>query len=298
LAEPRRQTGTVPQALSVRPLSAALGEEIDAGSGHIDIANGINDATFSAIEAAWHEYGLICLPGQELSEDQQVAFGARFGELAPWSRFADKQTADGRNPWLMLITNMKENGEFIGSLAEGDIEFHSDGIYIEQPLAATMLYCLTPTAHGGETAFINMYAAYETLPADIKARIDGRKALHAFTYDSKRTDENDRRKTNRDEVAHYVHPVVRTHPVTRRKALYVNRLMTQEIVGLPEGESRDLLDMLYRHMENPALIYEHKWRKGDVLLWDNRCLAHARRGFPPDELRLMKRLTIKGDRPF
>ena len=127
----------------------------------------------------------------------------------------------------MLITNLKENGEYVGSLADGEIEFHSDGIYIEEPLAATMLFCISPTSRGGETAFANMYRAYETLPDDIRSRIDGRKALHAFTYDSARTDQNAARKTNRDDVAHFVHPVVRTHPVTGRKALYVNRLIAR-----------------------------------------------------------------------
>lgn len=281
--------------VTTTPLSAALGAEILGA----DIAAGIDDADFAAIRAAWHESGLICLRNQSISEDQQVAFGARFGTLAPWSRFADKVVpGDGRNPWIMLITNLKENGEYIGSLAEGEIEFHSDGIYIEEPLAATMLYCITPTLHGGETAFSSMYLAYETLPADIKGRIEDRKALHAFTYNTTKSSVNDARKSNWDDVAHCVHPVVRTHPETGRRALYVNRLMTQEIVGLPPAESRELLEALFDHIENPAFIYEHRWRRGDVLLWDNRCLAHARRDFPPQETRLMKRLTIKGDRPF
>jgi taurine dioxygenase len=281
-------------ALTVTPLSPALGAEI-AGA---DIAAGIDDTDFAHIQEAWADYGLICLRGQDITDDQQVAFGARFGSLAPWSRFADKvEGSENRNPYLMLITNIREDGKFIGSLAEGDIEFHSDGIYIDKPLAATMLYCLIPTEHGGETAFVNMYSAYESLPADVKSRIEGLKALHAFTYDSQRERDNAARKTNWDDVAHFIHPVVRTHPVTGRRALYVNRLMTQEIVGVGESESHEILEILYAHIENPAIMYEHVWRKGDVLLWDNRCLAHARRDFPPDETRLMKRLTISGERP-
>lgn len=275
-------------------LSPALGAEISGA----DVAAGIPDGDFATIRAAWFDHGLILLRDQDIGEDQQVAFGARFGPLAPWSRFADKMGSGGdHNPYIMLITNLQENGEYVGSLADGEIEFHSDGIYIEEPLAATMLFCVAPTARGGETAFANMYRAYETLPADVKARIDGRKALHAFTYNSARTDQNAVRKTNWDEVAHFVHPVVRTHPVTGRKALYVNRLMTQEIVGMAPDESRETLELLYRHMERPEFVYEHRWRKGDLVLWDNRCLAHARRDFPPGELRLMKRLTIKGERP-
>lgn len=280
--------------LTVTPLSQALGAEI----GGADIAAGINDADFAHIQKAWADYSLLCLRGQDITEDQQVAFGARFGPLAPWSRFADKvEDANRPNPYLMLITNIREDGKFIGSLAEGDIEFHSDGIYIEKPLAATMLYCLIPTEHGGETAFVNMYSAYESLPAKIKSRIKGMKALHAFTYNSRQENDNTARKSNPDDVASFVHPVVRTHPVTGRQALYVNRLMTQEIIGVEAAESREILDILYAHIENPAIMYEHKWTKGDVLLWDNRCLTHARRDFPPNETRLMKRLTISGERP-
>jgi taurine dioxygenase len=281
--------------ITATPLSPALGVEIRGA----DIAAGIGDADFAAIESAWHDAALICLHGQHIDEAQQVAFGARFGSLAPWSRFADKVgIEDGRNPYIMLVTNIQENGEYVGTLPEGEIEFHSDGIYVEEPLAATMLYCITPTTHGGETAFANMYAAYDALPAGLKSRIDGRKALHAFTYNSTRATDNEQRKTNPDDVARCVHPVVRTHPVTGRKALYVNRLMTQEIVGLPPDESRDILAILFDHIETPAFSYEHRWRAGDVLLWDNRCLAHARRDFPPMETRLMKRLTIQGTRPF
>lgn len=282
-------------AITVTPLSPALGAEIHGA----DIATGIADSDFAQILDAWHDHGLILLRDQTITEDQQVAFGARFGPVAPWSRFAEKNaSADpGRNPHIMLITNLKENGEYIGSLAEGDIEFHSDGIYIEKPLAGTMLYAIEVTKSGGETAFANMYTAFETLPDALKAKIEGRKALHAFTYDSARRDQNTARKTNWDDVAHFVHPIVRTHPATGRKALYVNRLMTQEIVGMAPEESDAVLEALYTHMENPAFIYEHRWRPQDVLLWDNRCLAHARRDFPPDQARLMKRLTIEGERP-
>ena len=281
-------------SITVTPLSAALGAEV-AG---VDIAAGIPRDDIEGILSAWHRHGLVVLRDQRITEDEQVAFGSHFGEVAPWSRFAERVAPPpGRNAYIMWVTNLKENGAYIGNLAEGEIEFHSDGIYVEEPLAATMLYAVEVTRTGGETAFANMYTAYETLPDHVKARIDGRQALHAFTYDSTRAEENAARKANWDGVAHCTHPIVRVHPVTGRKALYVNRLMTQEIVGMASEESRALLESLYGHMENPAFVYEHRWRRGDVLIWDNRCLAHARRTFPDHETRLMKRLTIKGERP-
>jgi taurine dioxygenase len=276
--------------MGIRPLSNALGAEIEG----VDLARPLDDATFAEILAAWHRHGLILLRDQTFDGDQQVEFGRRFGPVAPWSRFADKQA--GEHPYLMLVTNIKKDGKFVGSLPEGEIEFHSDGIYIEVPSKATMLYAVAIPSTGGDTAFANMYKAYETLPDDLKRLLAGKKALHAFTYNSQKADENDTKKSAED-VASYAHPIFRTHPDTGRKALYVNRLMTQEIVGMPAEESRRILNFLYDHIERPEFVYEHKWRIGDVLLWDNRCLAHARRDFPVEELRLMRRLTIAGERP-
>ncbi|HEY4134381.1 MAG TPA: TauD/TfdA family dioxygenase [Alphaproteobacteria bacterium] len=276
--------------IEVHPLSPALGAEIRG----VDLAQPMDDAAFAEILQAWHDHGLILLRGQTFDEDQQVAFGRRFGPVAPWSRFAVKEK--GRHPYIMLVTNLKENGEFVGSLPEGEIEFHSDGIYIEQPSAGTMLHAVAIPSKGGQTAFSNMYKVYETLPDALKAKLAGLKARHAFTYNSQKKDENDRKKADAD-IASFEHPVVRTHPATGRKALYVNRLMTEEIVGLPADESRRVLDALFAQIERPEFIYEHEWRVGDVLLWDNRCLTHARRDFPAEELRLMRRLTIAGERP-
>ena len=198
----------------------------------------------------------------------------------------------------MLVSNLKENGEYVGSLQEGEIQFHSDGIYTDEPVAATMLYAVQPTKHGGETAYGNMYLAYETLPADTRARIDGLKARHAFTYNSLVTSDNETKIAQLDTVAACDHPMVRTHPVTGRKALYVNRLMTRSVLGMEEAESQELLSALYDHLEKPEFIYEHRWTTGDTLIWDNRCVVHARRDFPLNETRILKRLTIKGDRPF
>ena len=132
------------------------------------------------------------------------------------------------------------------------------------------------------------------LPDDIKRRIDGRKALNAYDYDNAATFRGTR---IRDGVPHYTHPVVRTHPATGRKALYVNRLMTLAIEGLPEAESAALLDLLFDHQEQRRFVYEHVWHVGDILMWDNRCTLHARTDFSPDERRLMRRITILGEKP-
>ena len=159
---------------------------------------------------------------------------------------------------------------------------------------ASMLYAIEVPSVGGNTLFANGYKAYETLPAEIKRRIHGRKALNAYDYDGAAM----KRSTRLSEGApFYVHPVVRTHPATGRKALYVNRLMTIAIEGLPQDESEETLNLLFDHQEQRRFVYEHVWRVGDILMWDNRCTLHARTDFSPDERRLMRRIAILGEKP-
>jgi taurine dioxygenase len=194
-----------------------------------------------------------------------------------------------------LISNIREDGKPIGALPDGEMHFHTDQCHQERPAMASMLYALEVPSRGGNTLFANGYKGYETLPSDIKRRIDGRKALNAYDYDTAST----KRGTRLAEgVPSCLHPVVRTHPATGRKALYVNRLMTVHIEGLPQRESDELLDFLFDHQEQRELVYEHVWRPGDLLMWDNRCALHARTDFSADERRLMRRVTILGERPM
>lgn len=283
--------------ISIQPLSAPLGAEVSG----LDLSQALDDATFDEILDAWHAHELLLFRGQDIDEDQQVGFAARFGKVAPWSHFTDAVVAEGatHHPLIMLVTNIKQDGEYIGSIPDGEIDFHSDGIYSETPQAATMLYAIDVPSHGGDTLFANLYMAYEALPDDIKQRLEGKTALHAFTYNTQTVREVERKKSEGETAAsRFSHPVFRTHPVTGRKAIYVNRLMTQEIEGIDPEESRRLLDCLFDHSERPEFIYAHKWRSRDLLIWDNRCLNHGRGDFDPTERRLMRRLTIAGERPF
>jgi taurine dioxygenase len=157
-----------------------------------------------------------------------------------------------------------------------------------------MLYAIEVPKVGGSTLFANAYSAYETLPDEIKRSLDGRKALNAYDYDSAATI---RGADVSPDAPSYAHPMVRTHPATRRKALYVNRLMTRRIEGLPPRESDELLALLFDHQEQPQFIYEHVWRPGDILMWDNRCTLHARTDFSSEERRLLRRVTILGEKP-
>jgi taurine dioxygenase len=275
-----------PPAFSVRPLSAALGAEIVG----VPLNQNVDERTFAQIRDAWHEHLVILLRDQELSEDDQVRFAEKFG---PPAVIHTKQFVRN-HPAVMLISNIREDGRPIGALPDGEMHFHTDQCHQERPAMASMLYAIEVPRAGGNTLFANGYKAYETLPEAIKVRIAGRKALNAYDYDTAAM----KRGTRLAEgVPSYLHPVVRTHPATGRKALYVNRLMTVRIEGLPEDESDELLDTLFAHQERREFVYEHVWRPGDLLMWDNRCTLHARTDFSPDERRLMRRVTILGEKP-
>jgi len=275
-----------PPPFALRPLSAALGAEIIG----VGLSEEIDDHTFAQIRDAWHRSLVILLRGQELSEEDQVRFAEKFG---PPAVIHTKQFVRN-HPAVMLISNIREDGKPIGALPDGEMHFHTDQCHQERPAMASMLYALEVPSTGGNTLFANGYMAYETLPDGIKRRIEGRKALNAYDYDAAAM----KRGTRLAEgVPSYVHPVVRTHPATGRKALYVNRLMTVRIEGLPAQESDELLATLFDHQERREFIYEHVWRAGDLLMWDNRCTLHARTDFSPNERRLMRRVTILGEKP-
>src|SRR5690242_7193498 len=202
----------------VRPLSAALGAEIVG----VDLSAPMDDATFDRILDAWHAHLVLLFRDQHLSEEDEVAFAQRFGEP---TKIHTKQFVRS-HPAVMLISNIREDGKPIGALPDGEMHFHSDQCHQEKPAKASILYAIEVPRQGGNTLFANAYRAYETLPADIKSRIAGRRAVNAYDYDSAAT----RRGTRlADGIPRYSHPVVRTHPATGRKALYANRLMTVAI---------------------------------------------------------------------
>ncbi len=275
-----------PGALTVRQLSPALGAEI-AG---IDLRDPIDEAAKQQFLDAWHRHLVILLRNQTLDEDAQVRFAETFGAPA---KLTSGRVFSAKHPCVMLISNIRLDGKPIGALPDGEMQFHTDQCHQETPAKATLLYAIEIPSQGGNTLFSNAYAAYETLPEESKQRIAGRRALNAYDKDSTlRTASYDNAGSS------YWHPAVRTHPATGRKALYVNRLMTREIEGLPREESDTLLQQLFDHQEQPQFIYEHVWRPGDILMWDNRCTLHARTDFSAGERRLLRRVTILGEKPF
>ena len=271
-------------AVAVRPLSPALGREIL----NVDLSAPVSDETFQMILNAWYEGQVILLRNQHISEQQQWNFGLRFGPLSEGHIRELQAGYDG----MVYISNVKKDGKPVGILPDGEMQFHSDQCYREFPSQGSMLYALKVPSKGAETCFVNCYAAYDALPADIKAKLKGRKAVYAYNYNLNPTF---RAKEIPPGTPMAIHPAVRIHPVTKRKSLFLNRLMTARLEGMPEAESDELLDMIFDHMEQPQFVYEHPWKVGDVLMWDNRCVLHSRKDFDPNEERLLRRITLMGD---
>jgi taurine dioxygenase len=272
---------------SIHPTGAALGAEIR----DIDLRTPCDAETLVALRAAWLDHLVLVFRDQNITEDDQIRFAEHFGETVG---ARSKDRTDGGDRRLMLISNIRENGEPIGLLPDGELMFHSDSVFLEKPLLGAMLYAEEIPSTGGNTMFANMYDAFDALPEKLQERLSGLQAVNVFDYETQvRTGRFDRAK-----APHATHPAVRTHPETGRKALYVNRLMTEEFVGLDAGDSDALLGTVLAQAENMDHVYEHVWRVGDLVMWDNRCTQHARKDFPGNERRLLRRVGLEGDRPY
>ena len=196
------------------------------------------------------------------------------------------------NQKVLLVSNIKVDGKPIGAFGEGEFWFHIDGGYTPRPYRYTFLYALELPSTGGNTMFSNMYRAYEAVPAALKDKLTGKKALHIHEYNRARQAAS---SGDISGIPHYFHPVFITHPDTGRKTLFVDRLMTTRIEGVDAAESAAMLDELYEIGERREFIFEHVWKLGDFVMWDNRCTTHARTDFPKEERRLLRRCTVEGE---
>jgi taurine dioxygenase len=275
------------KSVLVKPLSPALGAEIVG----VDLSQPLDGETVAAIKDAWKEHLILLFRDQVLAEEDQVRFARHFGELQQRPRPKElRAEARVKNPEVMLISNIRENGKLIGSLPDGEMQFHSDMCYISTPPKGTFLYAVEIPSQGGDTLFLNMYKAYETLSSEMKKKLDGKSAINVFLYGSTTRDGN---KPDFNVHPHASHPMVRIHPDSGRPALYINRLMTWNVEDMDDDESLSLLNGLFDHIEQPQFIYAHKWRVGDLILWDNRCTLHARTDFSDKERRLLRRVVVQ-----
>lgn len=263
-------------------LADALGAEI----GDVDLSVPLPDKKISWIRQAWLEHLVLRFRGQSLSDPQLLAFSRRFGELDPPgpNPYGRPYLAD--HPEMNVISNIRQGGVPIGGLGDGEAVWHADMTYVEKPPMGAMLFALEVPPSGGDTYWANMVLAYETLPGELKQRIEGRKAVHDATYNSA----GERRKGHAPGARH---PLARTHPETGRQSLFLGRRRNSAIEGLAPDESEALLDALWAHATQPRFTFRQEWRVGDLILWDNRCTLHRRDPFDPAARRLMHRTQIK-----
>jgi taurine dioxygenase len=256
----------------------------------VNLNQQIPQGTIREIWKIFVDHCVVLFRGQKLEQMDLVRATSQFGECGEYDRPAEFHTKGQKavHPKVMLITNIRENGEPIGNLPDGEMWFHHDTIHRKLPHKSTLLYSVEVPSWGGQTVFSNLMAAYDALPDDLRKALEGRQAYNAYNYGG--THKGDERAVQ--ARSHAVHPAIRTCPDNGRKAIYLDRLMSQNLVDVPEAESEAILNRVYDFIERDEFCYEHEWRKGDVLMWDNRTSIHARRDFPADEVRLMWRTTL------
>jgi taurine dioxygenase len=293
------------QEVRVRPTGAALGADIEG----VDLAGALSPETMAAVEAAWGDHLVLRFRGQSLSDDDLLRFSSQLGELdwAPVAAAKIKVPGEDRyidgapegRQYLMVISNVIENGVAIGQLGAYEAIWHTDMSYIGEPPMASALYSLEVPPSGGDTGFCNMYLALETLPADLRRRVEGKLCRH----DASRNSAGELRRGYVDapdasQTVGVDHPIVRTHPATGRKALFLGRRRNAYIPGMSLAESETLLDALWAHATRDEFTWYQQWRVGDLILWDNCCVMHRRDAFDPAARRVMHRTQVKGDRPY
>ncbi len=272
--------------VTVTPLSPVLGARVEG----VDLRAGLAGHDLQAVRAAFARHQVLCFSGQKVSADDQIRFCGLFGRAdSDYKKPSDGTPTSEYKKGVMLVSNVRKNGKPIGNLPDGEMQFHSDGCHRPSPYLATTLYAIRIPSRGGDTQFADLYGAYDSLPDDVKARIEGKRIRNVYLLDATSADAFDASDPRLPSASH---PLVRVHPATGRKALYVNRLMSRWIEGMDRAESDALLPRLIDATEAPARIYSHRWTPGDFLMWDNRCVNHARTDFPREEVRLLRRYTI------
>lgn len=283
------------QHFEIRPFNAALGAEIVG----IDLALPLNDQDFARVHLAHLEHGVVVFRDQHLTPEQHIAISRRFGEL---QIHVLRQFLLANHPEVFIISNIVNDGEPVG-LGDAGKFWHSDLSYKDTPSLGSMLYAQELPAEGGDTLFASQQAAYDDLPQALRQALQGKRAAHSYLarYDDEVFSGVRRPTLTPEQIAEVkpaIHPVFRTHPETGRKGIFVNENFTTHILDIPEDESRDILQELFKHSANPKYIYRHQWQDNDLLFWDNRSLIHLATGCPAHLRRRMHRTTIQGDVPF
>jgi taurine dioxygenase len=289
--------------LQVVPIEAALGAEVRG----IDLKR-LNDAAFRAIHEAWLAHVLLVFRGQSLTADDIVSLVRRFGTPVSSSNLHERNLAERTAnqlfrlpPEVTVVTNLRENGKPVGILGDGEIVWHSDFSFKEKPTAARMLVAMEvpPRERGGNTLFLNAYAAYDGLPADLKRRVSGKTIKQGNIVD---TAMKLRPGASLDDDIRTApgpsHPIISTHPETGCNTVFLGRRHSAYVNGCSLEESESLLDELWACCTQPRFCYEHHWAAGDVVVWDNRATLHRRDAFDPESRRVLYAAQVEGHRPY
>lgn len=287
------------RSFSIVPTGSALGADIVG----VDVTT-LSDEDCVAIRAAWLDHLVLRFRKQRLDEESLVAFTRRFGEpdAFPKAKFANHPQIPNK-PEIGVISNiLDDDGTPIGVLGNNECLWHTDMAYIEEPPSASILYALEVSVSGGETGFLNMYAALEALPDDLRHRLEGRRLKHENVTLSDGTvrEGMEDQIPDSDDIRDWhgpYHPIIRIHPESMRPALFLGRRVHAYIEGLPVEESEDILDQVWDYSTRPEHTWDQEWQVGDLVMWDNRCTMHRRGSFEPNEYRLLHRTQLKGDRP-
>jgi taurine dioxygenase len=284
-------------SIEIRPTGAALGADVE----NVDV-NKLSDEAFGAIRAALLDNLVVRIRGAEIDDASFIGLARRFGEVEPPEERTRtlSMTVPGF-PEMSIISNVVENGVAKGESGDGELRWHTDHGFMETPVTLSMLLAREVPASGGDTSFANMYLAYEQLPEGLRTRVEGRSIKHQASH----TSTGQRRPGYRDiasddprELPGPLHPIVRSHPESGRKALYLGRRFGSYAPPLSLEESEALLDELWDHATRPALAWTQTWQTGDLIVWDNRCTMHRRESFAGQGRRRMHRLMTKGERPI
>ena len=279
----------VAPSFRVQPLSPVLGAEIRG----LDVSRELDPADLEALRRAWLGHLVLLFRGQDLTPARLVAFSRQFGalDIAPPNENGQRSVPD--HPEILVISNVVENGVALGSLGAGEAVWHSDMSYMERPPLGSALYALEVPALGGDTGFANMYQALEGLPAALRREITGKQLKHdASTNSAGYLREGAAPVADVTTSPGARHPIIRAHPETGRPLLFLGRRAHAYVDGLALARSEALLDRLWAHATAPGITWHHRWRPGDLVLWDNRCVLHRRDGFDPAARRVMYRTQI------
>jgi len=283
-------------SIVIRPLHPALGAEIRG----VDLRAPLDPETFRDVHDAWMKHLVVVFPDQKITDEEHVAFTRYFGEPEIFHQTIIRSRSMKE---IFRLANVDEDGNLMPpahitmkqiALAQ---MWHTDSSYRSHPCIGSLLHGLEISRTGGVTQFINMYDVFDALPESLKRKVEGRRALHDFGHLHKLADLKPQTEEEKAAVPPIWQPLVRIHPVTRRKSLYISPIYNDEVEGMEQAQARALIRELTEFAEQERFMYKHKWEPDDILMWDNRCTIHAVTPHDPTERRVMHRTTIVGDEP-